>query len=146
MGLIVTGGASLKCSFGVAPSVLMVLPTNKVSVSLFVATIMDNKPFVNIMPFGMCTTLSSRRGRRHRGSPGRVDTHALRAGHGCALDPRKTHRPGGFIPGIDGFERSHVYMGRGDQGHHGRAIQGTALTRACCSRQNIVAASFGRFF
>jgi len=59
MGLIVTGGASLKCSFGVAPSVLMVLPTNKVSVSLFVATIMDNKPFVNIMPFGMCTTLSN---------------------------------------------------------------------------------------
>ncbi|HQN19218.1 MAG TPA: DUF4280 domain-containing protein [Syntrophobacteraceae bacterium] len=59
MGLIVTGGASIQCSFGVAPSVLMVLPACKVTVSLFVATIMDNKPFVNIMPFGMCTTLSN---------------------------------------------------------------------------------------
>jgi len=59
MGLIVTGGASLQCSFGMAPSVLMVLPANKVMVSQFVATIMDNKPFVNIMPFGMCTTPSN---------------------------------------------------------------------------------------
>lgn len=59
MGLIVTGGASLQCSFGMAPSVLMVLPTCKVMVSQFVATIMDNKPLVNIMPFGMCTTPSN---------------------------------------------------------------------------------------
>ena len=59
MGFIVTGGASLQCSFGMAPSVLTVLPTNKVMVSLFVATIMDNKPFLNVMPFGMCTTPSN---------------------------------------------------------------------------------------
>jgi len=59
MGFLVTGGAMLQCSFGVAPSTLMVLPSNKVMVTMFAATIMDNKPFVNVMPFGMCTTLSN---------------------------------------------------------------------------------------
>lgn len=59
VALIVTGGASLRCSFGMAPSVLIVHPTNKVMVSQFVATIMDNKPFVNVVPFGMCTTPSN---------------------------------------------------------------------------------------
>jgi hypothetical protein len=50
----------LQCSFGVAPSNFVVLPDKKV---LFenkpVATIMDNKPVVNIPPFGVCTTLSN---------------------------------------------------------------------------------------
>ncbi|MEN6439480.1 MAG: DUF4280 domain-containing protein [Syntrophobacter sp.] len=55
MGFLVTGGAVLQCCFGAAPSTLMVPPTNKVTVSLYAATIMDNKPFVNIMPFGMCS-------------------------------------------------------------------------------------------
>lgn len=59
MGFLVTGGAMLQCSFGVAPSTLMVLPSNKVSVAMFAATIMDNKPFVNVMPFGMCTSVSN---------------------------------------------------------------------------------------
>lgn len=59
MGFVVTGGALIKCSFGMAPSSLMILPTCKVTVTQFVATIMDNKPFVNILPFGMCTTLSN---------------------------------------------------------------------------------------
>ncbi len=59
MGFLVTGGAMLQCSFGVAPSTLMVLPSNKVMVTMFAATIMDNKPFVNVMPFGMCTTPSN---------------------------------------------------------------------------------------
>jgi len=59
MGLCVCGGASLSCSFGVAPSVLNVLPVNRVMCSMPVATIMDNKPFVNIMPFGMCSSLAN---------------------------------------------------------------------------------------
>jgi len=59
MGFLVTGGAVLQCSFGAAPSTLMVLPTNKVTVTMFAATIMDNKPFVNVMPFGVCTALSN---------------------------------------------------------------------------------------
>ena len=48
-------GAMLQCSMGVAPSSLMVLPLNRVmSSNKPAANIMDHKPFVNIMPFGMC--------------------------------------------------------------------------------------------
>ena len=48
-------GATLKCSFGVAPSSLMVLPVNRVMTSnVPAANIMDHKPMVNVMPFGMC--------------------------------------------------------------------------------------------
>jgi len=55
MGVAVCMGAMLKCSFGVAPSSLIVLPQNRVLVSnMPMANIMDNKPMVNIMTFGMC--------------------------------------------------------------------------------------------
>ena len=48
-------GATLKCSFGVAPSSLVVLPVNRVMTSnVPAANIMDHKPMVNVMPFGMC--------------------------------------------------------------------------------------------
>ena len=57
MGMLVCGGASIQCSFGMAPSVLNVLPNNKVMNVMAAATIMDNKPFVNVMPFGMCSSL-----------------------------------------------------------------------------------------
>ena len=43
------------CSFGMAPSALNVLPVNRTTTSTPLANIMDNKPMVNIMPFGMCT-------------------------------------------------------------------------------------------
>lgn len=59
MGQMVTMGATLQCSFGVAPSALMVLPTNKVLAPMPVANIMDNKPLLNILPFGMCTSPSN---------------------------------------------------------------------------------------
>jgi hypothetical protein len=52
-------GALLKCSFGVAPSSLMVLPTNRVMTQTPDANIMDYIPFVNIMPFGMCQSLAN---------------------------------------------------------------------------------------
>ena len=49
-------GATLKCSFGLAPSTLMVLPKNMVQTSYVpAANILDNIPMVNILPFGMCT-------------------------------------------------------------------------------------------
>lgn len=48
-------GAILKCSFGAAPSSLVVLPVNRVQTGTPDANIMDNKPLVNIMPFGMCS-------------------------------------------------------------------------------------------
>lgn len=54
MGVQVVMGATLQCSMGVAPSSLMVLPTNRVLGTTPAANIMDNKPFLNILPFGMC--------------------------------------------------------------------------------------------
>lgn len=59
MGLLVTNGALIQCSFGVAPSSLIVPPINRVLGSTPVATIMDNKPMMNILPFGMCTSLAN---------------------------------------------------------------------------------------
>ena len=55
MGLQVSATASLLCTMGMAPSTLMVLPVNRVLCGgPPAANIMDNKPFVNILPFGMC--------------------------------------------------------------------------------------------
>ena len=49
-------GATLQCSFGMAPSSLVVLPVNRTLTSnVPAANIMDHVPMVNIMPFGMCT-------------------------------------------------------------------------------------------
>ena len=59
MGQLVSGGASLQCSFGAAPGTLMVLPVNRVMSAMPLANIMDNKPLVNIMPFGMCSSLAN---------------------------------------------------------------------------------------
>ncbi|MEO2218697.1 DUF4280 domain-containing protein [Chromobacterium vaccinii] len=50
-------GAMLQCSFGAAPSSLSVLPANRVMAGgVPAANIMDNKPMLNIMPFGMCSS------------------------------------------------------------------------------------------
>ncbi len=59
MGICVTGGAMLMCSFGMAPSALNVLPTARAMSAMPLATIMDNVPMVNILPFGMCTSLAN---------------------------------------------------------------------------------------
>ena len=59
MGQQICGGATLKCSFGLAPGTLNVLPMSQVMTSMADANIMDNKPMVNIMPFGMCTSLAN---------------------------------------------------------------------------------------
>ncbi|HEY2300705.1 MAG TPA: DUF4280 domain-containing protein [Acidimicrobiales bacterium] len=60
MAVQVVNGAQIMCSFGVAPSVLSVLPLNRVMVGgQPAATIQDFTPMVNIAPFGMCTTLSN---------------------------------------------------------------------------------------
>ena len=53
-------GAMLKCSFGLAPSALQVLPVNRVMAGgMPAANIMDNIPMVNILPFGMCSSLAN---------------------------------------------------------------------------------------
>jgi hypothetical protein len=55
----VCNGAIVKCSFGAAPSSLMVLPANRVLTGVPDANIMDNKPMVNILPFGMCQSTAN---------------------------------------------------------------------------------------
>ena len=56
----VVNGAATMCTFGAAPSMLMVLPANRVLVeSQPAANVMDNKPFVNIVPFGLCMSLAN---------------------------------------------------------------------------------------
>jgi hypothetical protein len=50
-------GAQLKCSFGVAPSVLVVLPANRVMTGTPAANVMDHIPMLNILPFGMCQSI-----------------------------------------------------------------------------------------
>lgn len=53
-------GALLQCSFGIAPGTLNILPASRTLVSnMPMANIMDNKPFVNIMPFGMCSSIAN---------------------------------------------------------------------------------------
>jgi len=60
MGLQVVAGAMMMCSFGVAPSSLVVLPDKQTLVGgPPAANIMDNKPIVNVPPFGMCNSLAN---------------------------------------------------------------------------------------
>jgi hypothetical protein len=59
MAIQVAMGATLQCSFGAAPSSLIVLPQNRTLTGTPDANIMDNKPLVNIMPFGMCSSLAN---------------------------------------------------------------------------------------
>ena len=51
MPMQVCMGAMMQCTFGMAPSSLVVLPTNKVFT--------DQVPDANIMPFGMCMSLAN---------------------------------------------------------------------------------------
>ncbi len=55
----VSTGATLKCSFGLAPGTLMVLPVHKVMATTPAANLGDSKPVVNILPFGACNSPSN---------------------------------------------------------------------------------------
>ena len=56
----VCNGAMLKCTMGMAPSSLVVLPLNMQNTSnMPAANIQDHIPMVNIMPFGMCQSPSN---------------------------------------------------------------------------------------
>ncbi|MBN2897613.1 MAG: DUF4280 domain-containing protein [Clostridia bacterium] len=59
MGVLVCSGATCTCSFGTTPSNLAVTPQNKVLGDMPFANISDNKPTVNIPPFGMCQSLAN---------------------------------------------------------------------------------------
>ena len=52
--------AMMMCTFGMAPSSLVVLPVNRVMTDQVPdANIMDHVPMVNIMPFGMCMSVAN---------------------------------------------------------------------------------------
>jgi Domain of unknown function (DUF4280) len=60
MPIQVCMGAMMQCTFGMAPSSLVVLPTNRVMTQQVPdANIMDHIPMVNIMPFGMCFSIAN---------------------------------------------------------------------------------------
>ena len=60
MATAVCMGAMCACSFGAAPSSLVITPENKtITGAIPMATIMDNVPMKNIMPFGMCSSLGN---------------------------------------------------------------------------------------
>jgi hypothetical protein len=59
MAMQVCMGAMLQCSFGAAPSSLIVLPDKRVLTGTPAANIMDGKPIVNVPPFGMCSSLAN---------------------------------------------------------------------------------------
>ena len=57
MSKLVISGAKLKCSEGLSPGSLTVLPANGTDAGETpAATVMDYKPMVNVAPFGMCKT------------------------------------------------------------------------------------------
>lgn len=59
MGFLVTSGAVLSCTFGAAPSTLNVLPVNHVLASMPAANIIDQIPMLNILPFGVCSSMAN---------------------------------------------------------------------------------------
>ena len=59
MGFAVCGGAVCACTFGMAPSTLVVTPEGKVTTSMPIATIMDQVPMKNIMSSGICTSMAN---------------------------------------------------------------------------------------
>jgi len=59
MPKLVTMGAMMQCTFGVAPATLIVAPTNKTLCGTPAANIMDHQPFMNIPTFGMCSSLAN---------------------------------------------------------------------------------------
>ncbi|HEY2024212.1 DUF4280 domain-containing protein [Paraburkholderia sp.] len=59
MGMQITSGTTVQCSFGAAPGTLNVLPLNAVLSGAPAATIMDHLPMVNVMPFGTCSCMGN---------------------------------------------------------------------------------------
>ena len=59
MPQLVTAGAAMMCSFGMAPSALVVLPANRTNCGAPAANIMDFIPMTNIPTFGMCMSIAN---------------------------------------------------------------------------------------
>lgn len=52
-------GATMMCSFGLAPSTMAVLPLKLVFATTPAATVTDVLPVVNLPPFGACTSMAN---------------------------------------------------------------------------------------
>jgi hypothetical protein len=59
MAMQVCMGAMMQCSFGAAPSSLVVLPANRTLTGTPTANIMDSAPIVNVPPFGVCSSAAN---------------------------------------------------------------------------------------
>lgn len=61
MQIFVGNLSMLKCSNGLAPGQLIIIPEKNVigGGSAPMATITDNKPMLNILPFGMCNSMAN---------------------------------------------------------------------------------------
>jgi len=61
MPLPLVMSAQLVCSFGAAPSVLIVIPEGQPVMfeNKFAATFDQNKPIANVPPFGMCMSIAN---------------------------------------------------------------------------------------
>src|SRR5579863_1377699 len=103
MPMQVCMGATMMCSFGMAPSSLVVLPTNMTFTGEMPdANIMDNIPLVNIMPFGMCMSPAN--------PMVAAATGGVRGTHSDALHPRDSSAVG--ARGADGNAGGNAYAGR----------------------------------
>ena len=59
MAMQVCMGAMIQCSFGAAPSSLVVLPANRTLTGTPAANIMNSAPIVNVPPFGVCNSVAN---------------------------------------------------------------------------------------
>ncbi|XYI02110.1 DUF4280 domain-containing protein [Sorangium sp. So ce1128] len=59
MAVQVCAGATMMCSFGMAPATLMVLPVHQAMATLPAANISDCAPMLNVLPFGACSSLAN---------------------------------------------------------------------------------------
>ena len=59
MGIHVCTGAMMMCSFGAAPSTFSATPKMIKTANMDAGNIMDNKPVMNIPPFGVCMSMAN---------------------------------------------------------------------------------------
>ena len=60
MPMQVVAGAMLRCSMGAAPSAVAVLPVNRtLTGGPPAANVLDHAPLLNILPFGVCSSLAN---------------------------------------------------------------------------------------
>lgn len=59
MAIHVCTGAMMMCSFGMAPSTFSATPKMIKTSNMDAGNIMDNKPMMNIPPFGSCMSLAN---------------------------------------------------------------------------------------